>query len=384
MTDARQNGERHNGQTRHNGKQRWVVKVGSALITAEKTGLNLDNICHWCQQLATLASRDIELVLVSSGSIAEGMHQLNWTSRPNAIHELQAAAAVGQMGLVKTYQSELDRYGIKTAQVLLTHEDLSNRKRYLNARTTLSTLLELSVLPVVNENDTVTTDEIRFGDNDNLAALVANLIAADRLIILTDQTGLYDKDPRSHTDAALVREGSAGDPALLAMAGPSGSAVGSGGMHTKLLAAQRASRAGTETTIASGREPDVLVRLQQGELIGTRLYSDKPKLDARKQWLANQLKVGGTLILDGGATKRLSAGNSSLLAVGITAVYGEFSRGTLVSCADQHGTEIARGLTNYGSKDVEKILGCHSSLIAQRLGYINEPEIINRDNMVTV
>ncbi len=385
MTNARQSGEHHNGQSnRHNGKQRWVVKVGSALITAEKTGLNLDNIRHWCQQLATLASREIELVLVSSGSIAEGMHQLSWTSRPNAIHELQAAAAVGQMGLVKTYQSELDRYDIKTAQVLLTHEDLSNRKRYLNARTTLSTLLDLSVLPVVNENDTVTTDEIRFGDNDNLAALVANLIGADRLIILTDQTGLYDKDPRAHTDAALVREGSAGDPALLAMAGPSGSAVGSGGMHTKLLAAERAARAGTETTIASGREPDVLVRLQQGELIGTRLYSDKPKLDARKQWLANQLKVGGTLVLDNGATQRLSAGNSSLLAVGITGVNGEFSRGTLVSCTDQNGTEIARGLTNYGSTDVEKILGCHSSLIAQRLGYINEPEIINRDNMVTV
>jgi glutamate 5-kinase len=366
------------------GNQRWVVKVGSALITAENTGLNLDNINHWCQQLATLASRQIELVLVSSGSIAEGMHRLNWSTRPHAIHELQAAAAVGQMGLVKTYESELNRYGIKTAQILLTHEDLSNRKRYLNARTTLSTLLKLSVLPVVNENDTVTTDEIRFGDNDNLAALVANLVGADRLVILTDQTGLYTKDPRAHCDAALVETGSAGDPELLAMAGPSGSAVGSGGMRTKLLAAQRAARAGTETIIASGREHDVLVRLQQGESIGTRLLSDKPKLDARKQWLANQLKVGGTLILDNGAARRLSAGDSSLLAVGITAVRDTFSRGALVSCSDQNGNEIARGLTNYGSADIAKILGCHSSAIEERLGYIDEPEIVNRDNMVTM
>ena len=365
-------------------KQRWVVKVGSALITADNTGLNLDNIGHWCEQLAVLSRRNIEIVLVSSGSIAEGMHRLNWTTRPHAIHELQAAAAVGQMGLVKTYESELDHYGIQTAQVLLTHEDLSNRKRYLNARTTLSTLLKLSVLPVVNENDTVTTDEIRFGDNDNLAALVANLIGADRLVILTDQTGLFSKDPRVHSDAKLIESGNAGDPALLAMAGPSGSAVGSGGMRTKLLAAQRAARAGTETTIASGREPNVLVRLAAGESIGTRLLSKQPKLDARKQWLANQLKVGGTLTLDSGATDRLSDGTSSLLAVGITGVTGEFTRGTLVSCSDQSGREIARGLTNYGSADITKILGCHSSMIEERLGYIDEPEIINRDNMVTL
>lgn len=364
--------------------QRWVVKVGSTLITAESTGLNFDNISHWCEQLAELATRNIELILVSSGSIAEGMHQLNWKVRPHAIHELQAAAAVGQMGLVKTYQSELDQYGIKTAQVLLTHEDLSNRRRYLNARTTLSTLLKLSVLPVVNENDTVTTDEIRFGDNDNLAALVANLVGADRLIILTDQTGLYDKDPRVHSDAKLVETGNAADPSLLAMAGPSGSAVGSGGMRTKILAAQRAARAGTETCIASGREQNVLLRLEQGELIGTRLISAQPKLDARKQWLANQLKVSGTLTLDSGATSRLSDGNSSLLAVGVTGVSGQFSRGALVSCSDQDGKEIARGLTNYGSADIAKILGCRSSAIEERLGYIDEPEIVNRDNMVSL
>jgi len=283
-----------------------------------------------------------------------------------------------------TGQSELDRYNIKTAQVLLTHEDLSNRKRYLNARSTLSTLLKLSVLPVVNENDTVTTDEIRFGDNDNLAALVANLIGADRLVILTDQVGLYDKNPESNSDARLIENGTAGDPQLLAMAGPSGSAVGSGGMKTKLLAAQRAARAGTETIIASGREQNVLIRLAEGEPIGTRLYSDKPKLDARKQWLANQLKVGGILTLDTGATSRLADGTSSLLAIGITSVAGEFSRGTLVSCSNQKGTEVARGLSNYGSADIAKIIGCHSSEIEQKLGYIDEPEIINRDNLVNL
>ena len=365
-------------------KLRWVVKVGSALITAEKTGLNFNNIRHWCQQLAALAEDNIELVLVSSGSIAQGMHQLQWKTRPHAIHELQAAAAVGQMGLVKTYQSELDRYNIKTAQVLLTHEDLSNRKRYLNARSTLSTLLKLAVLPVVNENDTVTTDEIRFGDNDNLAALVSNLIGADRLRILTDQIGLYNKDPGFHDNAQLVESGTAGDPALLSMAGSSGSAVGSGGMKTKLLAAQRAARAGTETIIASGREHNVLVRLAQGESIGTRLHSDKPKLDARKQWLANQLKVGGILTLDRGAISSLADGTSSLLAIGITAVSGEFSRGTLVSCSDQNGQEVARGLANYGSADIAKIVGCHSGVIEQKLGYIDEPEIINRDNLVNL
>ncbi|OED39216.1 glutamate 5-kinase [Chromatiales bacterium (ex Bugula neritina AB1)] len=364
--------------------QRWVVKIGSALITADNTGLNLELIQHWCAQFARLMDDGVELVLVSSGSIAEGMHRLGLRTRPRTIHELQAAAAVGQMGLVQTYESELKAHKIPTAQILLTHEDLSNRKRYLNARSTLSTLLSLSVLPVVNENDTVTTDEIKFGDNDNLAALVANLIAADRLVILTDQEGLFDRDPRSSKDAKLVELGTAGDPRLLAMAGPSGSSVGSGGMTTKLLAAERASRAGTETTIASGRTTDVLLRLKNGEMLGTHLQSNQPKLDARKQWLANQLQVRGELTVDSGASNKIAAGTSSLLAIGVIAVQGQFNRGELVSCVDANGREVARGLVNYNAQEITKLLGCHSKDIEQRLGYIDEPELINRDNMVSV
>jgi len=363
---------------------RWVVKIGSALITADQTGLNLDHIRQWCRQFAVLAERGVELVLVSSGSIAEGMHRLGWTERPESIHQLQAAAAVGQMGLVQTYEAMLKTHNINTAQILLTHEDLSNRKRYLNARSTLSTLLELSVLPVINENDTVTTDEIRFGDNDNLAALVANLIGADQLVILTDQDGLFNKDPRNHADATLVAQATAGDPALLKMAGASRSKVGSGGMQTKLLAAERAARSGTETIIASGREADVLLRLQRGEQLGTRLQSDRPPLDARKQWLANQLQVSGQLSIDTGASTSLAGGSNSLLAIGVKAVTGEFHRGALVSCVDEGGGEVARGLVNYNSSEIKKLLGCHSSDIEALLGYIDEPELINRDNMVTM
>lgn len=363
---------------------RWVIKIGSALITADQTGLNLDNIRHWCSQFARLMDNGVELILVSSGSIAEGMHRLNWHNRPTEIHKLQAAAAVGQMGLVQTYESELKSHGISAAQILLTHEDLSDRTRYLNARTTLTTLLALSVLPVVNENDTVTTDEIRFGDNDNLAALVADLVQAQRLVILTDQHGLFDKDPRAHSDASLVAHANANDPGLLSMAGPSGSAVGSGGMTTKILAAQRASRAGTDTIIANGREKNALLRLYQGESIGTHLEAAKPTLDARRRWLANQLKVRGSLIVDEGAANHLEAGTASLLAIGITAVDGDFYRGQLVSCKTAGGKEIARGLVNYNAAEIQKIAGCHSSEIKQRLGYIHEPEVINRDVMVSM
>lgn len=364
--------------------KRWVIKIGSALITADSTGLNLDNIRHWCHQFAQLMADGLEIVLVSSGSIAEGMHRLNWDSRPADINQLQAAAAVGQMGLVQTYESELKSHGISTAQILLTHEDLSNRTRYLNARATLATLLNLKVLPVVNENDTVTTDEIRFGDNDNLAALVADLIQAEKLIILTDQQGLFNKDPRHHSDASLISKACASDPVLLKMAGPSGSAVGSGGMTTKVLAAQRAARAGTATIIANGRETDVLLRLRKNESIGTYLAAGATTLDARRRWLANQLKVRGTLVLDAGARKQIEAGTASLLAIGITAVTGEFYRGQLVSCVDADGTEIARGLVNYSSKDIQQILGRHSSDIKQLLGFIYEPEVINRDVMVSM
>lgn len=364
--------------------RRWVVKIGSALITADNTGLNLDNIHQWCRQFAELMNRGIELVLVSSGSIAEGMHRLQWRKRPLEIHKLQAAAAVGQMGLVQTYESGLKAHGIATAQILLTHEDLSNRTRYLNARTTLTTLLSLSVLPVVNENDTVTTEEIRFGDNDNLAALVADLVQAEKLVILTDQHGLFDKDPRKHSDAKLVTSADATDPALLAMAGPSGSAVGSGGMTTKILAAQRACRAGTDTLIANGREADVLLRLYNGEQIGSHLKATTPTLGARRRWLANQLKVRGKLIVDEGAAQHLGAGTASLLAIGITGVEGEFYRGQLVSCITSGGFEIARGLVNYNAAEIRKIAGCHSNDIEQKLGYILEPEVINRDVMVSM
>ena len=292
-------------QTNTDKKKRWVVKIGSALITAE-AGLNLENIHQWSRQFAQLIQEGVELVLVSSGSIAEGMHRLQWTNRPTAIHELQAAAAVGQMGLVRAYESELKGHGIQTAQILLTHDDLSNRNRYLNAKSTLATLLKLGVLPVINENDTVTTDEIRVGDNDNLAALVANLISADQLIILTDQDGLFDRDPGKHADAKLITSATAGDPALIEMAGPSRNRLATGGMQTKVLAAQRAARSGTHTTIASGRAQDVLLRLHNGESIGTRLNATQQKLVAHKMWLANHLKACGKLSVDSGAQQRLS------------------------------------------------------------------------------
>ncbi len=364
--------------------QRWVIKIGSALITDGTQGLHRERISHWCEQIADLMSRGIEPVLVSSGSIAEGLYRLNWTQRPNDIHRLQAAAAVGQMGLVQTYESELNAHSIKTAQVLLTHEDLSNRTRYLNARNTLTTLVNLDVLPVVNENDTVTTDEIRFGDNDNLAALVANLLEADRLIILTDQLGLYDCDPSQHSHAKLITEADPEDPALIAMAGPSSGSLGVGGMTTKVLAAKRAARAATQTIIASGKEPDVLRRIFQGESIGTRLTPTGAKLDARKRWMANQLKVKGTLTVDEGAGARLREGTNSLLAIGIKQVSGEFYRGQLVSCLTEDGTEVARGLVNYHAGEISKIAGCHSTEIAPRLGFVREPEVINRDVMVSM
>lgn len=363
--------------------KRWVVKIGSALITADN-GLHLENIHQWSRQFAALMNNNVELVLVSSGSIAEGMHRLQWPVRPTAVHELQAAAAVGQMGLVKAYESELQSHGLHTAQILLTHDDLSNRGRYLNAKSTLGTLLKLGVLPVINENDTVTTDEIRVGDNDNLAALVANLISADQLIILTDQQGLFDKDPTRHSDAKLISEATAGDPALFDMAGPSSNQLAVGGMRTKVLAAERAARSGTDTIIASGREPDVLLRLHSGEAIGTHLLATHKKLLAHKLWLANQLKVVGKLHIDNGAFTRLSAGDCSLLPVGVTQVEGEFRRGELISICSPDGQEIARGLVNYNATEAAMLAGCHSDKISERLGYVNEPELVNRDNMVAI
>ena len=362
--------------------KRIVVKVGSTLITNEGVGVDHAMIRQWVAQIIALRTRGVEVVLVSSGAIAEGMQRLGWKSRPHEVNQLQAAAAVGQMGLVQVYESAFREHGMATAQILLTHDDLADRKRYLNARSTLTTLLSLGVVPVINENDTVVTDEIKFGDNDTLAALVANLIDADHLVILTDQQGLFTADPRRHPDAQLVREAKAADPALESMAGGSGSVLGRGGMLTKVMAAKKAALSGSHTVIAYGREPDVLVRLQQGEAIGTRLMAEASGLQARKTWLAGHVKTSGRLHLDAGAERALVQGGKSLLPVGVTAVEGVFDRGEVVSCLDGKGREIARGLVNYPSAEAQKIARKPTAEIESLLGYIAEPELIHRDNLV--
>lgn len=361
---------------------RWVIKVGSSLLTANGQGLDHKLIHQWSAQMAALISDGHEVVLVSSGSIAEGMSRLGWQQRPTAVHELQAAAAVGQMGLVQAYESVFTHFNRNTAQVLLTHEDMANRRRYLNARTTLTTLLNLGVLPIVNENDTVTTDEIRLGDNDTLAAMVVSLIEADVLVLLTDQDGLYTKDPRTNSDATLLDKANASDPAVHALAGSSGSHVGTGGMFTKVQAAERAAKNGATTIIASGRESDVLLRLRDGEHLGTMLTTDQAPQDARKRWLSNQLRVRGTITIDAGAVKNLAERGSSLLAVGVTHCDGNFQRGELVACIDTHQIEHARGLINYSADETRKLIGLSSNKIANALGYEGEPELIHRDNMV--
>lgn len=362
--------------------KRLVVKVGSSLVTNSGAGLDHAALANWAAQIAQLKTMGREVVLVSSGAIAEGMQRLGWKKRPSAVHELQAAAAVGQMGLVQVYETCFRKHGLHTAQILLTHDDLADRKRYLNARSTLRTLLELDVTPIINENDTVVTDEIRFGDNDTLGALVANLIDADVLVILTDQKGLFSADPRKDPAATLIEEARAGDAALEAMAGGAGSDIGSGGMLTKILAAKRAARSGAHTVIAWGREPDALVRLAQGEAIGTQLVAGEMKTIARKQWLADHLQVGGKLTLDAGAVKALREEGKSLLPIGVTALSGGFERGEVVTCLDDAGREIARGLVNYSAQETAKILRRPSSEIEALLGYIDEPELIHRDNLV--
>jgi len=362
--------------------KRWVIKVGSTLLTADGKGLDHELIEQWSAQMATMAAEGHDVVLVSSGSIAEGITRLGWQQRPTVVHELQAAAAVGQMGLIQAYESVFKRFNRNTAQVLLTHEDMSNRRRYLNARATLNTLLNFGVVPIVNENDTVTTDEIKLGDNDTLAAMVVSLIEADVLILLTDQAGLYDKDPRSHSDAQLLDKANASDSAVHALAGPSGSQFGSGGMHTKILAAERAAKTGATTVIASGREADVLLRLKNGEHLGTMLTTEQAPQDARKRWLSNQLRVSGTVTIDAGAVKNLHERGSSLLAVGVTQCTGDFQRGELVACVDEQQREQARGLINYNANETRKLLGCTSEQISDKLGYENEPELIHRNNMV--
>lgn len=361
-----------------------VVKVGSSLVTRGGAGLNLELIDAWVSQMADLVKQQKRLLLVSSGAVAEGMQRLNWDKRPVEVHELQAAAAVGQMGLVQAYESSFAKHGLHTAQVLLTHEDLKNRKRYLNARTTLKTLLDLNVIPIINENDTVVTEEIRFGDNDTLAALVANLMEVDALVLLTDQQGLYTADPRKNKDATFVHFETAGNPALEEMASGAGTHVGTGGMLTKLLAAKRAGSAGVHTIIASGLEDNVLVRLHQGEALGTHLKATSVKTVAKKQWLADHLRTDGKLILDGGAVTALKTEGKSLLPVGVLDMLGNFERGDVVACIDQSGQEVARGIVNYNAQEVKLIKGESSQQIAQLLGYVEEPELIHRDNLVVL
>ena len=362
--------------------RRIVVKVGSSLVTNEGRGVDPQAVGNWCRQLAALAQQGREMVMVSSGAIAEGMRRLGWVSRPVQLHELQAAAAVGQMGLAQMYESQLSMHGMRSAQVLLTHADLADRERYLNARSTLLTLLSLRSVPVINENDTVVTDEIKFGDNDTLGALVANLIEADALIILTDQAGLYSEDPRSNPDAELLRSAVAGDADLERMAGGAGSAIGRGGMITKVLAAKRAARSGANTVIAWGREPDVLIRLARGEAIGTLLTAATAKVAARKQWMADHLQLRGAVVVDAGASEKLVAAGKSLLPVGVITVEGGFHRGDVIAVRDERGREIARGLANYSASETRIIARKPSSQIEALLGYSNGPELIHRDNLV--
>ena len=362
--------------------RRIVVKVGSSLVTNEGRGVDADAVGNWCRQMALLAGQGRELVMVSSGAVAEGMKRLGWAVRPKEIHELQAAAAVGQMGLAQIYETKLREQGMGSAQVLLTHADLADRERYLNARSTLLTLLSHRVIPVINENDTVVNDEIKFGDNDTLGALVANLVDADALVILTDQRGLYSADPRKDTSARFIDEARAGAPELETMAGGAGSSIGRGGMITKVLAAKRAASSGTSTVIAYGREPDVLLRLAAGEMIGTALIAPTQKLAARKQWMVDHLQLRGAVIIDDGAAKKVRDEGKSLLPIGVTEVHGEFHRGDVIAVRSLVGVELARGLANYSSSEARLIARKPSGEFERLLGYTAEPELIHRDNLV--
>ena len=362
--------------------KRIVVKVGSSLVTNEGRGLDEQAIGEWCRQMGALVREGREVIMVSSGAIAEGMKRLGWTTRPHELHELQAAAAVGQMGLAQMYETKLRENGLGSAQVLLTHADLADRERYLNARSTLLTLLSHGVLPVINENDTVVNDEIKFGDNDTLGALVANLVEADALIILTDQKGLYSADPRRDPTATFVHEARAGDAKLEEMAGGAGSSIGKGGMITKILAAKRAAGSGASTVIAWGREPDALLRLAKGEPIGTLLVAPTQKQQARKQWMADHLQLRGSVSIDAGAVLKLRDEGKSLLPIGMTGVEGEFSRGEVIAIHDVSGQEVARGLANYASAEARLLCRKWSTDIETLLGYIAEPEMVHRDNLV--
>ncbi len=364
--------------------RRLVIKIGSALLTNDGSGLDVPALAGWVDQIAELIREGVEIVVVSSGSVAEGMSRLGWRRRPEHLHELQAAAAVGQMGLVQTWEAQFRRHDRHAAQVLLTHDDLSDRRRYLNARSTLRTLLDLGVVPIVNENDTVATDEIRFGDNDTLGALVTNLIEADGLIILTDQEGLFDEDPRKNPNARLISERQASDPELDVMAGGGAGALGRGGMQTKLRAARLAARSGAFTVIVGGRLPGVISRLRAGESAGTLLLPQQGRMAARKQWLASHLQTRGQIMIDEGAVQVLCQGGRSLLPVGVKSVSGQFRRGEMVSCVDQAGREVARGLINYDADEARAIAGRPSDRIADVLGYVSDEEMIHRDNLVIV
>ncbi|TVO78340.1 glutamate 5-kinase [Sedimenticola selenatireducens] len=364
--------------------RRWVVKIGSALLTDDGKGLAREALASWVEQMAGWVLAGNELILVSSGAVAEGMSRMGWTSRPTTLHELQAAAAIGQMGLVRAYETCFEKHNLHTAQVLLTHDDLTNRRRYLNARSTLRTLLALGVVPVVNENDTVANQELRFGDNDTLAALVANLVEADLLVLLTDQDGLYDSDPRKNSDAVLIQESRVDDPMLDQVAGGSGGLLGQGGMVTKVRAARLAARSGTATIIAPGEGDRVLTRIAAGETLGTLLLPVQEAEAARKRWLAGHLQVRGRLVVDAGAVRVLKESGRSLLAVGVKQVVGNFSRGEMVACVDEQGREVARGLVNYNSIESDQIKGIASSRIQEILGYVDEAELIHRDNLVLV
>jgi len=362
--------------------RRIVVKVGSSLVTNEGRGVDAEAVGTWCRQMAALAHEGREIIMVSSGAIAEGMKRLGWAVRPRELHELQAAAAVGQMGLAQMYESKLREQGMGSAQVLLTHADLADRERYLNARSTLVTLLGLKVIPVINENDTVVTDEIKFGDNDTLGALVANLVDADAYVILTDQAGLYSADPRKVPDARFITRARAGDPELERMAGGAGSSIGKGGMITKVLAARRAASSGTSTVIAWGREPDVLLRLAAGEALGTLLVAQTAKLAARKQWMVDHLQLRGAVVVDAGAAAKLRDEGKSLLPIGVVEVEGEFHRGDVIALRGPDGEVFARGLANYSSTEARLIARKPSAQIEQCLGFANEPELVHRDNLV--
>lgn len=371
MSESRQN------------QKRWVVKLGSSLLTDNGCGLKIESLGLWIEQIVKLKQQGIDIVVVSSGSVAEGVSRLGWRKRPRALHELQAAAAVGQMGLIQAYEFSFQKFGLHTAQVLLTHDVISNRERYLNARSTLRTLVGLGVIPIVNENDTIATEEIRFGDNDTLAGLVANLVEADLLVILTDQPGLYDADPGTGTVGSLIQEATAGDTSLEKYCG-SGGTWGRGGMLSKLWAAATASRSGANTVIASGYEKDILLRLAGGEKTGTLLRSEKAKITARKQWLASHHKINGCLVLDDGAVKVLREKGRSLLPVGVREITGEFNRGEIVSCQTVDGKEIARGLVNYNADEARRIMGKSSDRIEEILGYLDDQELIHRDNLILI